>query len=89
MLPNAWDVTSAKMLAQAGFPAIGTTSLGVAAAHGLTDGARATERATARLAHELIAADLDRYVSVDIEDGFSDDPAAIADLIGQLGVDRD
>lgn len=38
VLPNAWDVTSARALAAHGFPAVGTTSLGIAAAHGLPDG---------------------------------------------------
>ena len=32
VLPNAWDHASAAALAEAGFPAVGTTSLGVAAA---------------------------------------------------------
>ncbi|MEV1200060.1 isocitrate lyase/phosphoenolpyruvate mutase family protein, partial [Microbispora rosea] len=34
VLPNAWDYASAAVLAAAGFAAIGTTSLGVAAAAG-------------------------------------------------------
>lgn len=37
LLPNAWDVASAAALANAGFAAIGTTGLGIAAAHGLPD----------------------------------------------------
>ena len=37
ILPNAWDFGSAAMLAAEGFPAIGTTSLGVAVAAGLPD----------------------------------------------------
>ncbi len=38
ILPNAWDVASALIFAQAGFPAIGTTSAGVAATLGYPDG---------------------------------------------------
>ena len=38
VLPNAWDAGSAKMLAQAGFPAIATTSAGVAFSAGIPDG---------------------------------------------------
>lgn len=38
MLPNAWDVGSAIVLAQAGFPAIATTSAGIAFAQGYPDG---------------------------------------------------
>ncbi|NDZ84684.1 isocitrate lyase/phosphoenolpyruvate mutase family protein, partial [Streptomyces sp. SID10115] len=37
LLPNAWDHASAAALAAAGFRAVGTTSLGVAAAAGLPD----------------------------------------------------
>ena len=46
VLPNAWDHASAAALAAAGFAAIGTTSLGVAAALGLADGAAETAEAT-------------------------------------------
>ena len=35
LLPNCWDVASAVLLADAGFPAVGTTSLGITAAAGL------------------------------------------------------
>jgi 2-methylisocitrate lyase-like PEP mutase family enzyme len=35
LLPNAWDVPSALAFAGAGFPAVGTTSFGVAASHGV------------------------------------------------------
>jgi len=87
VLPNAWDIASARLLVEAGFPAIGTTSLGVSAAHGLVDGTRTTKDATIQLAHDLTAARFDRYMSVDIEDGFSDDPATVAALVSLLGVD--
>src|SRR5688572_30354404 len=46
ILPNAWDHASGAALAAAGFKAIGTTSLGVAAAIGVPDGANATKEAT-------------------------------------------
>ena len=87
VLPNAWDVASARLLAREGFPAVGTTSLGVAAAHGLTDASRSGGEATARLARDLVGACLGRYLTVDIEDGFSDDPAAVAEFVAGLGVD--
>ena len=48
-LPNAWDHASAATFAAAGFPAVGTTSLGVAAALGLPDGAAETADATVDL----------------------------------------
>ena len=53
VLPNAWDHASAAALAEAGYPAIGTTSLGVAAALGLPDGAAETAEATIDLARRL------------------------------------
>ncbi|SHJ46596.1 2-Methylisocitrate lyase, PEP mutase family [Nocardiopsis flavescens] len=87
VLPNAWDAASARLLARQDFPAIGTTSLGVAAAHGLADASRSAREATARLARDLVGARLGRYVTVDIEDGFSDDPAAVAEFVAGLGVD--
>ena len=49
ILPNVWDVASARCLVHAGFPALGTTSLGVAAATGLPDGAGATAAETVHL----------------------------------------
>ena len=65
ILPNAWDVASARMLAGAGFPAIGTTSLGVAAANGLPDGEGATDADMVRLVRGV--AGLPCHVTVDIE----------------------
>ncbi|MGC0416133.1 isocitrate lyase/phosphoenolpyruvate mutase family protein [Embleya sp. AB8] len=53
LLPNAWDHASATALAAAGFPAVGTTSLGVAAAAGLPDGAGRTRAETLRLARRI------------------------------------
>nr|WP_240667151.1 isocitrate lyase/phosphoenolpyruvate mutase family protein [Streptomyces luteoverticillatus] len=78
LLPNAWDHASAAALAAEGFPAIGTTSLGVAAAAGLPDGAAATAEATLALARRL---GQDSFLfSVDAEGGFSDDPEDVAEL---------
>lgn len=76
LLPNAWDHASAAALAAAGFPAVGTTSLGVAAAAGLPDGAAATAEATVALARRLGRGGL--LFSVDAEGGFSDEPAEVA-----------
>lgn len=53
LLPNAWDYASAAVLAAQGFPAVGTTSLGVAAAAGLPDGAAATVEENLALARRL------------------------------------
>ncbi|MHC5259061.1 isocitrate lyase/phosphoenolpyruvate mutase family protein [Streptomyces sp. UC4497] len=82
LLPNAWDCASAAALAGAGFEAVGTTSLGVAAAAGLPDGAGVTADATLDLARRLGRTQL--LFTVDMEGGFSDDPEEVADLARQL-----
>lgn len=82
LLPNAWDHASAAVLAARGFSAIGTTSLAVAAAVGLPDGQAATREQTLRLA--LTLGSEPYLLSVDAEDGFSDDPGEVAELANQL-----
>lgn len=83
VLPNAWDVASALLLADAGAPAVGTTSLGVTAAAGLADGAGAGRALTVALAIAL-APRLPVPLTVDLESGYSDDPAEVADLVAEL-----
>jgi 2-methylisocitrate lyase-like PEP mutase family enzyme len=82
LLPNAWDVPSALAFVAAGYPAIGTTSLGVAATRGLPDGSRATREANLALAQDLVR--LPVPVSVDCEDGYDDDPAEVAAYVAGL-----
>ncbi|MEV0167937.1 isocitrate lyase/PEP mutase family protein [Nonomuraea fuscirosea] len=82
LLPNAWDYGSAAYLAAQGFPAIGTTSLGVAAVHGKPDAAGRTKAETIELAEAISG--LGVLVTVDIEGGFSDDPAEVAGLVASL-----
>lgn len=82
LLPNAWDVASALALAADGHPAIGTTSLGVAAAAGRVDAAGATRAETVALTAALGGRGF--LLTVDVESGFSDDPDAVADLVALL-----
>ncbi|MEV5051213.1 isocitrate lyase/phosphoenolpyruvate mutase family protein [Arthrobacter sp. LAR12-1-1.1] len=82
LLPNAWDLGSALAFATAGFPAVGTTSFGIAASAGLPDGGRSSKAVTAALAAQLCR--LPVHVTADIEDGYSDDPAEVAELVAQL-----
>jgi 2-methylisocitrate lyase-like PEP mutase family enzyme len=84
LLPNAWDVASALAFVDAGFPAIGTTSFGVAATAGHPDGGRSTREDTLALARRLTA--LPAYVSADVEDGYDDDPQEVAEYVASLGV---
>lgn len=82
LLPNAWDVGSALTFAAAGFSAIGTTSFGIAATAGLPDGGRSSKAATAALAAQLCR--LPVHITTDIEDGYSDDPAEVAEFVAEL-----
>jgi 2-methylisocitrate lyase-like PEP mutase family enzyme len=99
LLPNVWDRASALLLADAGFRAVATTSLGVAAGAGLADGARMTRDATLRLARTLggdrggdgdgdgggeARRDARFLFSVDAEDGYSDDPDEVAGFVAEL-----
>ena len=84
LLPNAWDVPSALAFVAAGFEAVGTTSFGVASSLGRPDGARATREANTALARDLST--LDCHVSMDVEDGYADDPEEVAGYVATLPV---
>ena len=79
IMPNPWDVGSARLLAQSGFKALATTSSGMAHALGLPDGAVPRE---AVLAHcRAIAGATLMPVSADLERGFGDSPEAVYQTI--------
>lgn len=82
VLPNAWDHATATALVGAGFTAVGTTSLGVAAALGVPDGHGLIRGRTVALVRSLAA--LQCLCTADIEGGFSDDPAEVAALATEL-----
>jgi 2-methylisocitrate lyase-like PEP mutase family enzyme len=79
LLPNPWDAGSARVLAALGFKALATTSSGFAATLGRRDGS--LTRAEALTHAAAIAAATPLPVSADLENGFGDDPAAIADTV--------
>jgi 2-methylisocitrate lyase-like PEP mutase family enzyme len=83
VMPNAWDVGSARILEVLGASAIATTSSGHAATLGRQDfGVRRDEM----LAHaEAISAAVDVPVNVDSARCFGDDPAAVADTVRFIG----
>jgi 2-methylisocitrate lyase-like PEP mutase family enzyme len=85
LLPNAWDVPSALALLECGFTAVGTTSFGVASSLGRPDGGRSTKEANLGLAAALRP--LDCCLSMDIEDGYADDPDEVADYVARLPAD--
>ena len=82
VLPNAWDLASARWLRAAGHAVVGTTSLGVAYASGKPDGAGATAAETHGLAARLTASGI--TVTVDLEAGFSDDPDEVGRYAARL-----
>jgi 2-methylisocitrate lyase-like PEP mutase family enzyme len=83
LLANAWDAGSARLIESVGARAIATTSAGVAWAHGYPDGdALPTPLVIATTA--AIARVIRVPLTVDIEGGYSDDPAAVGRLIGAL-----
>jgi len=71
VLPNAWDVASAHVFAEAGFPAIATASWAIAAVHGYPDGEQ-IPRAEMLAAVERIVRNVDVPVSADLEAGYGD-----------------
>ncbi|MBT8247891.1 MAG: isocitrate lyase/phosphoenolpyruvate mutase family protein [Acidimicrobiia bacterium] len=83
LLPNPWDVGSAKLFASLGFQALATTSSGHAATLGRLDGGVSREEALAHAATIVAATDLP--VSADLENGFADDPAGVAQTIRLAG----
>lgn len=79
IIPNPWDVGTARLLAQLGFEALATTSAGCAFSLGLPDGA--VNRAAAMEHLAAIAAATDLPVSADLENGFGGPPAHVAETI--------
>jgi 2-methylisocitrate lyase-like PEP mutase family enzyme len=80
ILPNAWDVPSAALIAAAGFAAIATTSSGVAFSLGLVDGER-IERARMLAVAGEIARRSPIPVTVDLEAGYGREPEAVAESV--------
>lgn len=83
VLSCAWDVASARLFAEAGHPAVGTTSLGVAAGIGAADEDRETLTAMADLIGNISRTLPEVLLTCDFEDGYSDDPAAVVATLQQ------
>ncbi|MGW5649789.1 isocitrate lyase/PEP mutase family protein [Streptomyces humi] len=80
VLPNAWDVTSARLVEDAGAAAVATTSAGVAWALGAADGDR-LDRDRALGAVARIAGAVRVPVTADIESGYAPDAAGVGDTV--------
>jgi 2-methylisocitrate lyase-like PEP mutase family enzyme len=73
LLPNVWDVASARIIEEVGFAALATTSAGIAFAHGFPDGQKiAAERMMAAIAE--IAGAVQVPVTADVEAGYGPKP---------------
>ena len=87
VIPNPWDIGSARIMAAQGFEALATTSLGMALSLGKRDGEVRREDV---LAHcRMIVGATDLPVSADLENCFGDDPKTVAEtmrLAAQTGL---
>lgn len=84
VIPNAWDVATARAVAAAGFPVVGTTSAGIAAVLGYEDHQRAPgpEMLTAAA---RIAGAVQVPVTVDAEAGYGMSPAQLVAALQEMG----
>jgi len=80
VLPNAWDAASAKVFENAGFPAIGTTSGGVAWSLGFPDGERIGRNLLLETVARIVGA-VRVPVTVDLERGYGATPAEVCDTV--------
>src|SRR5262249_8570857 len=79
VIPNPWDMGSAKILALAGYRALATTSAGMAWSLGRPDGGVSRDEALAHARAIVAASELP--VSADLENGFGDAPADCAETV--------
>jgi 2-methylisocitrate lyase-like PEP mutase family enzyme len=80
LLPNAWDAASARLFEEAGFPAIGTTSAGIAYAHGYPDGEQIPREEMLQVITR-IASPVQVPVTADVEAGYGEAAADVAETI--------
>lgn len=83
ILPNAWDAASARIIEESGAGAIATTSAGVAWALGYADGYKMNAALNIQVA-QSIARVVRVPLSIDFENGYSDDPATVAEHVRPL-----
>ena len=79
VLPNPWDVGSARYLQGLGFKALATTSSGFAWSHGHRDGSMSRDRVLDHLTEMVEATDLP--INADFESGFAPDAAGVAESV--------
>jgi 2-methylisocitrate lyase-like PEP mutase family enzyme len=79
IIPNPWDVGTARLLAHLGFEALATTSMGYAFSAGQLDNTVDRDQILRHISEIASATDLP--VSADLENGFGDDPKTAAETI--------
>ena len=82
VMPNPWDLGSARILASMGFQALATTSLGHAASLGKVDQTVTRDELMAHVA--TLSAAVDLPLNVDAERCFADDLAGVAETVSLL-----
>lgn len=80
VLPNVWDGGSTRIVAEAGFPAIATSSGGIAWSLGYADGENLTREEMLFIVTRIAAA-TDLPVTADLEAGYGEAPDAIAKTV--------
>ena len=83
LLPNVWDVATARAVVAAGFPVVATGSVGVAEALGFADHEAPADEMFAAAAR--IANGVEVPVTVDAEAGYGMDPAELVATLGSAG----
>ena len=83
VMPNPWDVGSARLLASAGFEALATTSAGFAWSLGKLDQQVTRDELVAHVAQLAVATPLP--LNVDSERCYPDDPGGVAETVRLLG----
>ncbi|HWE88572.1 MAG TPA: isocitrate lyase/phosphoenolpyruvate mutase family protein [Pseudonocardiaceae bacterium] len=89
VIPNPWDAGTARILTGLGFPALATTSAGLAFALGRPDGMNLVSRAETLENARAVVAATHLPVSADLESGFADTPDDVAETIrlaGEVGL---
>ncbi|HJW52670.1 MAG TPA: isocitrate lyase/phosphoenolpyruvate mutase family protein [Burkholderiaceae bacterium] len=79
IIPNPWDIGTARLLARLGFEALATTSAGYAFSMGQQDSTMGRDKLIANAGAIVSATDLP--VTADLENGFGDDPASVEETI--------
>lgn len=83
VLPNAWDCASARVFEQAGFPAIGTTSAGIAVSLGFTEPEKISLDEMLKVIERIVKA-VSIPVTADIEAGYASTANGVAETIKRV-----